>query len=84
MSVTPSFVRAAQATATKEPLDAIEAFAFARPAMAMSTACRFSPLSGLGAIIQASSTTLAIPIKVPGILTAFSLRCPQKMNRTPN
>jgi hypothetical protein len=50
----------------------------------MSTACRFSVLTGFAAMIQANSTTLAMPINVPSVFTAFSSRCPQKMNRTPN
>jgi hypothetical protein len=72
MSVTPSFVRAAQTTPTKDPLDAIDAFAFARPATPISIAVRLRVLAGPAVMIQASSPTPTIPLNVTGILTEFS------------
>jgi hypothetical protein len=70
--VTPSFVRAAHATPTNEPAEAIEAFAFARPVTPIWMAVLLSVSTEPSATNHASRTTLAILINVKCVLTKLS------------
>ena len=70
-SVTPSFVRSAHATPTNEPLEAIEAFAFARPVTPISMAVPLR-VSTEPPAPSHSRTAVAIPINVKCVFTKLS------------